>query len=72
MEIKINALEVACELATEATKNEMLFVHGSILEESEMYVSDGENTEILTEEAQEVFNRWYDFYLNNLIKYSIN
>ena len=68
MEIKINALELAAELA----HNRTLYESGDICRnEDEMYeINDG--VESYTEEIQERFNGWYDDYLGEIEKYIIN
>ena len=68
MEIKINALELAAELA----HNRTLYESGDICSnEDEMYeINDG--VESYTEEIQDRFNEWYDYYLGEIEKYIIN
>jgi hypothetical protein len=56
-EVKVNKLELASELAICATYNNLIGF-GAITTEEEMY--DGEN---LTEDAQELFNGFYEVYL---------
>ncbi len=68
METTINALELASELAHIRTFQES----GDIVSnEDDMY--QGINAEVLTytEEIQDRFNDWYDFYLGEINKCSI-
>jgi hypothetical protein len=62
--IKINKLELASELANEATRVEM-FSKGLITHEDEMYI-EGESGTTYTEEAQDIFNDYYDCYLTKI------
>jgi hypothetical protein len=62
--IKINKLELASELANEATRVEM-FSKGLITHEDEMYIEDESGT-TYTEEAQDIFNDYYDCYLTKI------
>jgi hypothetical protein len=62
--IKINKLELASELANEATRVEM-FSKGLIAHEDEMYVENESGT-TYTEEAQDIFNDYYDCYLTKI------
>jgi hypothetical protein len=68
MEITINKLELAAELA----HNRTLYESGDICSnEDEMYeINDG--VESYTEEIQDRFNGWYDYYLGEIEKYVIN
>ena len=64
MNITINALELASELAHDRT----FYDSGDICNnEDEMY--DGEN---YTDEIQERFNQWYDYYLTKIEQCNIN
>ena len=67
--IKINKLELASELAEDATKNEM-FSKGLIVDETEMYVEDESGT-TYTEEAQDIFNDYYDYFLTKIEEVAI-
>jgi hypothetical protein len=62
--VKINKLELASELANDATKKEM-FSKGLISDENEMYVEDEGGT-IYTDKAQDIFNDYYDYYLTKI------
>jgi hypothetical protein len=62
--VEINKLELASELANDATKNAM-FSEGLIRYENEMYVEDEGGT-IYTDEAQDIFNDYYDYYLTKI------
>lgn len=59
MEIKINLLEVASELAHHATMDELRDLYN----EDEMVI-EVDGTEVYLDDVQDVFNRWYDFYYN--------
>ena len=64
MNITINALELASELAHDRT----FYDSGDICNnEDEMY--NGEN---YTDEIQERFNQWYDYYLTKIEECNIN
>ncbi len=67
--IKINKLELASELANEATKDEM-FSKGLIVDEDEMYREDN-GCSIYTEEAQDIFNDYYDYFLTKIEEVAI-
>lgn len=62
--VKINKLELASELANEATKKEMLS-KGLITNENEMYFGDS-GVHYYTDEAQDIFNNHYDYYLTKI------
>jgi hypothetical protein len=69
MEIKINAIELASELAHTRT----LYESGDICyNEDEMYDDPVDGVQTYTEEIQDRFNEWYDFYLSEIEKYTIN
>jgi hypothetical protein len=63
--VKINKLELASELAHDATLKELL-LNGIITNETEMFVNNGDNTENYTDEAQDVFNDHYEYFLNKI------
>lgn len=73
MEIRINLVEVAAELAEKATIQQMhqqLVKSGlKIVDEHAVdlavYEMDGDTT-VYTEDAQEMFNNWYDYYFEFL------
>jgi hypothetical protein len=54
--ITINALELACELATEKLINEWQ-------ESIQIYTTDADDSEIFTDEAQDIFNEYYDEFI---------
>jgi len=62
--VKINKLELASEIANEFTKHEM-FSKGLIVDENEMYVVE-EGVSYYTEEAQDIFNDYYDYFLTKI------
>lgn len=64
MEITINALELASELAHERV------VEG-ISEKHNIYVEEEECT-VYTGEAQDIFNEWYDHYLHKIEQCNTN
>lgn len=63
MEVTINALEVASNLAHQATYDEQKDI---IADESDLF--NGEN---YADEHQEVFNRWYEYFLDKLTESAI-
>jgi hypothetical protein len=66
MEIKINAIEVAAELAHIRT----LYESGDICNsEDDMYNDCNAGITEYTDEIQDRFNEWYDFYLTQIEKY---
>jgi hypothetical protein len=62
MNININILEVASELAHKKIEEHFEFEANKIYE----WVSDDESR--YTEEAQDLFNEWYDYYYDFLLK----
>jgi hypothetical protein len=68
METTINVLELASELAHIRTFQES----GDIINnEDDMYQDINAEVLIYTEEIQDRFNDWYDFYLGEINKCSI-
>jgi hypothetical protein len=65
MNITINALELASELAHEKLNAEW---------SESIKIYEDEESEVLTytDEAQDIFNEWYDHYLNKIEECSIN
>jgi hypothetical protein len=59
--LRINKIEVACELAHDRTQLEL-----DIIDSSEMYEYETQECFIYKEHIQEHFNRWYDYYLTKL------
>ena len=69
MEIKINALELAAELA----HNRTLYESGDICNnEDDMYEEPTDCIITYKEEIQDRFNEWYGYYLGEIEKYIIN
>jgi hypothetical protein len=62
--VKINKLELASELANDSTRDEM-FSKGLIVDENEMYTGDA-GIQHYTDEAQDIFNDYYDYYLTKI------
>jgi hypothetical protein len=65
MEITINAIELAAELAEERLQSDW----------SELIpIYENEKADILTytDEAQDIFNEWYDFYLTKIEECNTN
>jgi hypothetical protein len=67
--VKVNILELASNLAEKAMIDEMI-ANGSISNESEAYVEETEESTRYTEEAQDVFNRWYDYFYDEILRIS--
>lgn len=69
MEIKINAIELAAELA----HNRTLYESGDICNnEDDMYEEPTDCIITYKEEIQDRFNEWYGYYLGEIEKYIIN
>jgi hypothetical protein len=69
MEIKINALELVAELA----HNRTLYESGDICSnEDDMFIDNIYGVQIYTDEIQDRFNEWYDYYLGEIEKHAIN
>ena len=64
MEITINVIELSCELAEEMVNVKFNY------EEDDIYVEENEELKY-TEQAQEIFNEWYDYYYEFLIERKI-
>ncbi len=60
MDIKVNIVELASELANDRTYEELT---SEYMGEVDIYKTDGDVVEY-TEYAQKVFNNWYDYYYN--------
>ena len=71
-DVVVNHVELACCLAEAATVDEIL-QKGAHTEEDIMIPDpdDEDGGTIWSEEAQEVFNRWYDFYWDQIDKVKI-
>lgn len=68
MEKTINVIELACELAHIRTFQES----GDIINnEDDMFETHEDGTQYYTEEIQDRFNHWYDYYLGEINKCSI-
>ncbi len=65
MDIKINLIEVASELANDRTFEELT---SEYMGETEIYKADSDVVEY-TPYAQKVFDNWYDYYYNFINKY---
>lgn len=64
MEITINVIELSCELAEEMVKIKFNY------KENDIYVEEDEEVKY-TEQAQKIFNEWYDYYYDFLIERKI-
>ena len=64
MKVEINLVEVASELAHNATADELVFenVYSEINSEEDLYEEDDNGDTVYTEVAQDVFNNWYDYF----------
>jgi hypothetical protein len=61
--VRVNIVELASELAHEQTKIEMFNNHSLTDEENaRLYVSATDGITTYTDEAQDIFNRLYDYY----------
>lgn len=61
MEITINVIELSSDLAEEMVKIKFNY------KENDIYVEEDEEVKY-TEQAQEIFNEWYDYYYDFLIE----
>ncbi len=68
MDIKINLVEIASELANDRTFEEL---SSEYMGEVDIYKSDSDVVEY-TEYAQKVFDNWYDYYYDFINKYKID
>lgn len=69
MEITINKLELAAELA----HNRTLYESGDICNnEDDMFIDNNYGLQIYTDEIQDRFNEWYDYYIGEIEKYVID
>ena len=68
MDIKVNLVELASELANDRTFQDLT---SEYMGEAEIYKTDG-NIVQYTEYAQNVFNDWYDYYYDFISKYKID
>ena len=60
----INIVKTATELAHRRIFTELGFCE---VDEDKLYVNQNENIYIYTEEAQLIFNTWYDYYYDILL-----
>lgn len=68
MEIKINVIELASELAHSRT----LYESGDICNnEDDMFNDPIDGVQTYKEEIQDRFNEWYDYYLTEIKKYRL-
>ena len=69
MDVTINKLELAAELAHIRT----LYESGDICNnEDDMFIDNNYGLQVYTEEIQDRFNEWYDYYLGEIEKYVID
>jgi hypothetical protein len=61
-----DVLELASELAHNATKKSL-----DILDSVEMYIEDENGNHVYTDDVQDEFNDWYDYYLT-IIEQTLN
>lgn len=68
MEIRINVIELASELAHSRT----LYESGDICNnEDDMFDDPVDGVQTYKEEIQDRFNDWYDYYLTEIKKYRL-
>ena len=65
--ITLNKIELASELAHKATVDELV-LNGDYNSEDDLHNFDDEDVLTYKEEVQDVFNRWYDFYIDEIEK----
>ena len=65
--VVINIVELTSELAHDASRNEMI-ENGQISNEEEMHktIKNEEDILVYTDDAQNVFNYWYDYFWNKI------
>ena len=56
--MEINPIELASKLAHVATQRSL-----NIVDSVEMYIEDENGNHVYTDEVQDEFNDWYDYYL---------
>lgn len=71
--MEINEIELACNLATKSTIDELViedYNRGKTeyITEEDLFTEDESGTQIWKEYPQEVFNRWYDYHLSEIEK----
>ena len=67
MNIKINIVKIASELANDRTFEQLT---SEYMGEGDIYVKDDGTVEY-TKYAQKIFDNWYDYYYNFINKYKI-
>lgn len=68
MEIRINIVEVASELAHDAMVKDAFNEEIIIGSQDEVYVSIDEDELVYTDVCQEIFDKYYDYYYDRLLK----
>ena len=67
--IQINEVELASNLASKATIREFGIIDGRLATEDDITILDGgSDCYIYTDEAQDIFNRWYDYYYAEIME----
>ena len=66
-DVLVNQIELASELANRAMIDELMG-NGKINEEDEVYITESNGDTRYTDEAQDVFNRWYDYFYDVIDK----
>jgi hypothetical protein len=69
--MEINEVELACKLADIKVKEELLGTEVKYKTEEDLFdvkIEDEQEVLYYKEEVQEVFNRWYDYYLGEIEK----
>ena len=66
MEIKINIVELASELAEDMTSDEMFREEIIITEEEQFVIDENSGDTMYTETAQDIYNRWYDYFYSKI------
>ena len=69
MDVTINKLELAAELAHNRTLYESADICNN---EDDMFIDNNYGLQVYTEEIQDRFNEWYDYYLGEIEKYVID
>lgn len=60
--MEINEIELASELAHDATVDEL----SNVYDEEELYQTDNGDVLIYKDDVQDVFNRHYDYFLSKI------
>ena len=69
--MNINEIELACNLATIKTVEDLVGTEIYYSNEEDLFTEDESGTQIWKEEPQRVFNDWYDYYLGEIEKCKI-